>query len=64
MRLDESRYRVTLKYDRSDEPEMVIRILSFGSAIQVTEPERFIDLIRERIEKQMRLAAFSPDKAD
>ncbi len=64
MRLDESRYRVTLKYDRRDEPEMVIRILSFGSAIRVTEPERFIGLIRERIEKQMRLAAFSPDKAD
>ena len=34
-RLDENRYRVTLKYDRQDETEMVIRILSFGSAIKV-----------------------------
>ncbi|MBR4500692.1 MAG: WYL domain-containing protein [Clostridia bacterium] len=64
MRLDESRYRVTLKYDRRDEPEMVIRILSFGSAIRVTEPERFIGLIRERIEKQKRLAAFPTDNAE
>ncbi|MBR6705471.1 MAG: WYL domain-containing protein [Clostridia bacterium] len=61
MRLDERRYRVTLKYDRHDTPEMVIRILSFGSAIRVAEPESFIGLIKERIEKQKRLAAFSQD---
>ncbi len=51
-RLDERRYRVTLKYDRQDETEMVIRILSFGSAIRVVEPDHFIELLRERIEKQ------------
>ena len=60
-RLDGRRYRVTLRYDRQDEPEMVIRILSFGSAIRVVEPERFIGLIRERIEKQKRLSALSQD---
>ena len=64
MRMDEGMYRVTLKYDRRDEPEMVIRVLSFGSAIRVKEPERFISLIRERIEKQKRLAAFSQDKTE
>ena len=52
-RLDKCRYRVTLKYDRQDETEMVIRILSFGSAIRVTEPESFVTLIRERIRKQL-----------
>ena len=51
-RLDERRYRVTLKYDRQDETEMVIRILSFGSAIRVVEPDHFIELLCERIEKQ------------
>ena len=61
-RLDDRRYLVTLKYDRQDETEMVIRILSFGSAIRVTEPESFITLLRERIEKQKQLAAFSPGK--
>lgn len=52
-RLDDRRYRVTLKYDRQDETEMVIRILSFGSAIRVTEPDSFVALIRERIQKQL-----------
>ena len=52
-RLDDRRYRVTLKYDRQDETEMVIRIMSFGSAIRVTEPDSFVALIRERIRKQL-----------
>lgn len=52
-RLDDRRYRVTLKYDRQDETEMVIRIMSFGSAIRVTEPDSFVALIRERIWKQL-----------
>ena len=55
-RLDEHRYRVTLKYDRRDETEMVIRILSFGPAVRVTEPAHFISLLRERIKKQERFS--------
>ena len=55
-RLDETHYRVTLAYDRQDETEMVIRLLSFGSAVRVIAPERFIALIRQRIAGQ--LAAF------
>ena len=51
-RLDHSHYRVTLKYDRTDRTEMVIRILSFGPVIKVTEPDDFVRLIRERIERQ------------
>lgn len=51
-RLDDNKYLVTLKYDRQDETEMVIRILSFGPVIRVTEPESFIGLLRDRIEKQ------------
>ena len=51
-RLDGRRYLVTLKYDRQDETEMVIRILSFGPVIRVVEPERFVGLLRERIERQ------------
>ncbi len=55
-RLDENHYRVTLRYDRQDEIEMVIRILSFGAAVKVTEPESFIRLLRERIQKQKEFA--------
>ena len=51
-RLDETHYRVTLKYDKADETEMVIRILSFGPMVCVLEPRCFIDRLRERIERQ------------
>ena len=63
-RLDGRRYRVTIKYDRQDETEMVIRILSFGSVIRVTEPESFISLLCERIDRQKQLAAFLPGESD
>lgn len=56
-RIDESTYRVTLAYDSQDETEMVIRILSFGSAIKVVEPQSFVELIRERIERQGQLVS-------
>ncbi len=59
-RLDDTHYRVTLRYDRQDETEMVIRILSFGPFIRVTEPDSFIELIRERILKQKDIATFFP----
>ncbi len=60
-RLDETHYRVTLKYDRSDETEMVIRVLSFGPVIKVIEPQQFIDRLRERIQRQRKLAGAVPD---
>ena len=63
-RLDETHYRVTLRYDPADETEMVIRILSFGPVIRVLEPARFIGLLRERIERQRRLAVFLPESPD
>ncbi len=56
----EDKYLVTLKYDKQDETEMVIRILSFGPVLKVVEPESFVGLIRERIEKQKQLAPFLP----
>ncbi len=39
-------------YDKDDETEMVIRILSFGPMIKVVQPEHFINLIKERLRKQ------------
>ena len=55
-RLDETHYRVTLRYDPADETEMVIRVLSFGPMIRVLEPPRFTERLRERIERQRELA--------
>ena len=51
-KIDEKHYKLTLTYDKSDETEMLIRILSFGPTIRVTEPESFVDLIRERLKRQ------------
>ncbi len=51
-RIDEKRYRVTVRYDKDDETEMVIRVLSFGPMIRVTGPPHFENLIKERLIKQ------------
>ena len=51
-RIDGYRYKVTLAYDREDETEMVIRILSFGPMVRVTEPESFVELIKDRLKRQ------------
>ena len=59
-RIGEDKYQVTLTYDRQDETEMLIRILSFGPVIRVISPDHFIELIRTRLEKQKQFATFSP----
>ncbi|MBR4727491.1 MAG: WYL domain-containing protein [Clostridia bacterium] len=51
-RIGENLYRVTLNYNREDETELVIRILSFGPKIRVVAPESFIQLIKERLIRQ------------
>lgn len=48
----ENRYHVVLFYESEDETELVIRVLSFGPMIRVTGPERFVNLIRQRLELQ------------
>ena len=48
----ENTYIVKLFYDESDEPEMVIRLLSFGPMIKVIKPLEFKQLIRQRLKKQ------------
>ena len=57
-RTGEKRYRVTLWYDKDDETEILIRILSFGSAVKVIEPAGFIERLKERIKKQKEFATF------
>lgn len=50
--IGDQRYKVTIYYDKDDETEMVIRILSFGPMVKVTAPVHFINLIRERLIQQ------------
>lgn len=51
-RIDDDRYILRLKYYENDETEIVIRVLSFGPCIKVLEPQRFVNLIKERLISQ------------
>lgn len=51
-RLEGNRYRITVNYDKEDETEMVIRILSFGPMVKVVAPDYFINLIKKRLLRQ------------
>ena len=55
IQLDENTYRLTLNYDAFDETELVVRVLSFGPMVKVIEPQRFVDLVKDRITKQIDL---------
>lgn len=51
-KLDHRLYQIKLRYDREDETELLIRILSFGPVLEVVAPDTFINLIKERLSKQ------------
>ncbi|MEG2677170.1 MAG: WYL domain-containing protein [Oscillospiraceae bacterium] len=57
IRQDDGNYRLTLHYEREDETELLIRVLSFGPVLKVIAPEIFIDKIRERLDMQNKLRA-------
>ncbi len=46
---------VRMKYDLKDETEILIRLLSFGPVIEVTEPIDFRKQMKERIDRQFLL---------
>lgn len=51
-KIDDWKYQVTLHYDKEDETEVLIRILSFGPMIHVVKPTAFINLIKDRLSDQ------------
>ncbi len=51
-KIDDIHYQLTVNYDRDDETELVIRVLSFGPMVKVEAPEHFVDLIKERLMRQ------------
>ena len=52
-KLDKKHYLVKIKYAHDDEPEMVIRILSFGPLVEVVGSEQFRGLVIEKLKKQL-----------
>ena len=51
-KIDEQKYQVTLYYDKEDETEVIIRVLSFGPMLYVVKPVAFIHLIKDRLSDQ------------
>lgn len=54
-KLDDTHYSMSIFYEKNDETEVVIRVLSFGPMIKVTAPQSFITLIKKRLERQKNL---------
>ncbi len=51
-RIDINHYLLKIYYENLDETELVIRVLSFGPFLKVTEPQGFVNLIKQRLVKQ------------
>ena len=51
-KIDDIHYKIWIYYDKSDETEVLIRILSFGPMIKVVGPVHFVNLIKERLLSQ------------
>ena len=45
-------YLCSIYYDRTDETELLIDILSFGPVVQVLGPASFLEQIKERVRRQ------------
>lgn len=54
-RMDDTHYKITLFYEREDETELLIRVLSFGPVLKVIFPDDFVKKLCERLEKQKKL---------
>ncbi len=48
-KMEDNKYLVMVNYDKDDETEMVIRLLSFGPMLKVTAPSHFVNLIKQRL---------------
>ena len=59
-KLDGRLYQIKLRYEREDETELLIRVLSFGPVLEVKAPAEFIALVRERVDWQY--AQLPPDR--
>lgn len=52
-KLDDTHYLLTVHYDKSEETEMLFRVLSFGPTVKVRESESFVKLLKEKLREQL-----------
>ena len=55
VRISDDLYKCEIFYNETSETELLIEVLSFGSAVEVMGSERFKKLFKQRIEKQKAL---------
>ncbi len=55
-------YICKIFYDKQDETELLIRILSFGPVVKVIGPEGFLKQVKERVHKQFEML-YQPSQA-
>jgi len=53
--LETGEYTVELWYDRQDETELLIQLLSFGPVVEITGPKHLREQARLRVQKQYEL---------
>lgn len=51
-KIGEDLYKITLFYEREDETELLIRVLSFGPVLKVVFPDDFTEKLIQRLKKQ------------
>lgn len=51
-RIDDGHYRITLYYEREDETELLIRVLSFGPVLKVIFPDDFVKKLLQRLKNR------------
>lgn len=56
-RVENDLYQIKLWYDKDDETELLIRVLSFGPVLEVIAPVAFVEMIKERLAKQKKIDA-------
>lgn len=56
-RVDDLLYRMTLFYEKKDETELLINVLSFGARLKVIEPTSFVELIKQRLILQREISS-------
>lgn len=52
-RMEDNKYHVELEYDRDDETDVVIQLMTFGSFVQVLSPETIRQDIASRMKRQL-----------
>lgn len=59
--ISDTLYHMKCSYKRSDETELLIRILSFGPMLKVIEPQSFQEKVKERLIRQVKINKHSRD---